>query len=159
MYTAKALRHRAPVGRAARRAQPTPRSASMRAALRVHAPVVHAQALHRPPRHQVLGHDCLGIFRLNAAIPDGFRIDYNRRPVFALIQAAGFVDSHPPCKSRFLGQLLQPCVQVAFPFNGAGRPRRAAGPKVVADKNMALKWGQTNSSSGRMVPRVRSFPE
>jgi hypothetical protein len=62
--------------------------------------------------------------------------------VLALVQTAGFVDAHPRAQPGRFGALLQFGVQVAFTVHGTGRPRRSLGPRVVTDKNMALKCGQ-----------------
>ena len=79
---------------------------------------------------------------LHIAIPDRLGIDHHHRPMFALVQAAGFVDAHPAAQSGRLGQLLQLCVQVAASIGGTGGARRARRACVAADKDVALKCGQ-----------------
>jgi len=60
----------------------------MRAALRIQAFLGYAQPLNRPPSNQMLFDDLRRILRPHVAIPHGFRINHDGRPVLALIQAA-----------------------------------------------------------------------
>jgi hypothetical protein len=62
--------------------------------------------------------------------------------VFALIQAAGFVDAHLAAQPGGLGQLLQLCVQLAASVCSAGGARCTLGPDVVADKDVVFEYGQ-----------------
>jgi len=114
----------------------------MRARLGINALLGQPQPLHRPPRHQVLGHNLLGIFRFHVPVPHRVGINHHRRPVLALVQAAGLVDPHLPSQSGLAAQLLQPRVQFALSIGGAARPRRIGGACVMADKNMAFECWQ-----------------
>ncbi len=102
-----------------------------------------AQPLHRPPAHQVLRHNLFRILGLHVAVPHRLGIHHHRRPVLALVQAAGLVDPHlrRPARPRAQSCCNRVCSSL-FPSRGAGRPRRIGGADVVADKNMAFKWGQ-----------------
>ena len=60
---------------------------------------------------------------LTFAVPHGLGVDHHHGPVFALVQAAGFVDPHPAAQPGIASQLLQPRVQVALSI---ARCRRAA---------------------------------
>jgi hypothetical protein len=113
----------------------------MRARLRVNALVGQPQPLHRPARNQVLGHNLLGVFRLHVSVPNRVRVNDNRWPVLALVQAAGFVDPHLASQPGLAAQLLQPRVQLALSIAGATRPRRVRGTLIKTDKYMAfIRW-------------------
>jgi len=75
------------------------RSAPVRADLRVDALIRQPEALHRPSAHQVLLHKLCGVCRLHVAIPDSFGIHHHRWSMFALVEAAGFVDAHGRAES------------------------------------------------------------
>lgn len=66
----------------------------MGAAFHVQALVRDAQPLHRTACNQVFSYDLVGIFGLNAAVPDGVGIDDDRGPVLALVETPGFIDAH-----------------------------------------------------------------
>ena len=114
----------------------------MRACFRVDALLGHAQALNGPAANQMLLDDLRGVRRLHMAVPDGLGIDHNRWPMFALVQAKGFVDANGGAQSGGFSQLLQLGVEIAFAVRGAGRAGRIGGSSVVADKNVMLKRGQ-----------------
>jgi hypothetical protein len=63
--------------------------------------------------------------------------------MLALVKAAGFIDAYPPGKSGRFRQLLQPGVQFAFSIARARGARRIGGARVVADKNVVFKGGQS----------------
>jgi hypothetical protein len=119
---------------------------TMRAALRVQALVGDLQPLDGAASNQVLGDDLGGVFGFDATIPVSLRIDHNRRTMFALVQAAGFVDPNSSDKASFADELLKPRVQFARSILRAGRPGRVGGTGVVADKDVAFKTGQTGFS-------------
>jgi hypothetical protein len=114
----------------------------MRAGFSVDAFVGKAQALDGSSANQMLLDNCGRVRWLYMAVPDGLRVHHHSRPVFALIEAEGFIDAHGRAEPRRFGQLLQLGVKLAFAIRGAGRARRIGRTGVVADKNMALKRGQ-----------------
>jgi hypothetical protein len=114
----------------------------VRAGFGVDALLSQAQALDGPAAHQVLLNDLRGVSGLHMTVPDGFGIDHNRRPVFALVQAKGLVDANGGAESGSFGQLLQLGAEIAFAIRGAGWAGRIGGTSVVADKNVMLKRGQ-----------------
>ena len=118
----------------------------MRTGFGIQALLGQAQPLDRPPRDQVLGDNLRRVLGLDMAVPDSIGIDHYSRSMLALVQAAGLVDAHLAGQPSGLGQLLQLCVQIAGSVGGAGRARRPLGPHVVADKDVALKCGQLESS-------------
>jgi hypothetical protein len=85
----------------------------MRAGLCVDALIGQTQPFDRPPGDQMLGDNLRRIFGLDVPIPDRLGVNDDRRAVFALIQAAGFVDAHFAGKPCGLGKLLQLRVQFA----------------------------------------------
>jgi hypothetical protein len=115
---------------------------AVRAGLGVDALLGQAQSLDGPAAHQVLIHDLRGVTGLHMAVPDGVGIDHNRWPMFALVQAKGFVDAYGGAESGGFGQLLQLGEELTFAVRGAGRARRIGRTSVVADKNVMLKRGQ-----------------
>jgi hypothetical protein len=113
-------------------------STPMRAILHIDTLLSQPQPLHRSTRNQVLRDYFLGIFRLHVSVPNRVRVNDDRWPVLALVQAAGFVDPHLIAQSRLAAQLLQPRMQLAFSVAGAAGPRRVGGALVMTDKYMAL---------------------
>jgi len=111
----------------------------MRAALGIDAILGQPQPFHRPSAHQVFLHNLFGVRRLHISVPDGLGINHHRWPVFALIQAAGFINADLAAKSGSLRKLLQLRKQLAFPIGSAGRAWCIGGAGVVANKNMAIK--------------------
>jgi len=91
----------------------------MGAGLGVYALFREPEPFHRTPVDQVLLHDLRGVFGLDVAVPDRFGIHDDGGPVFALIEAAGFVDADRSSQARSLGKLLQLRVQFALAVRGA----------------------------------------
>ena len=131
----------------------------MRTALRVHALICQAQPLHRPPAYKMFFHNLCRVLWPHMAIPNRFRINHHRRPVLALVQTAGFIDAHAARQSCGFRQLLQLRMQVALSVAGTRRARRTFGAHVVANKDVAFKWGQStillNPDNSRL-PRFHS---
>jgi len=92
----------------------------------------------------VFGDNLRRITGLHIAIPNGLGIDDHHRPVFALIETAGFIDAHPRAQSRCFYKLLQRGVKIALSVVSAGWTRSALGPNIMADKDMALVWRQND---------------
>ena len=116
--------------------------APVRTAFGIHALLGQPQPLHRPPPNQVLIHNLRRILNSYMPVPHRLRIHHHRWPMFALVQAKGFVDANGGAQSGGFSQLLQLGVEIAFAVRGAGRARRIGGSSVVADKNVMLKRGQ-----------------
>ncbi len=114
----------------------------MRAAFGVQTRIGDAQPLHGPAGDEVLAHDLFRVFGLDAAIPDGVRVDDDSGPVLALVEAAGLVDAHPAAQTGFARELLQARVQRAGSVTRAGGPRRIGRARIETDKDVAFKWGQ-----------------
>lgn len=114
----------------------------MRAVFAVEALVGQAQALDGTTANQMLLDNRGGIGWLHVAVPDGFGIDHHHRTMLALVQTAGFVDTHSPLQSGGFGQLLQLGVQVAGAIRGTGAAGGVGGTGVGADKNVMFKSGQ-----------------
>ncbi len=133
------------------------RSTPMRTALRIQARIRNPQPLHRSSANQVLGHNLVRILRLHVSVPYRFGIHHNRRPMFALVQTARFVDAHTPAQPGVLRQLIQPRVQIAFSIGSAGRPRRIRRTGIQANKNVALeRWQAVFSSGGNWFAKCAS---
>jgi hypothetical protein len=115
----------------------------MWAGLGVDALVSQAQPLDRTSADKMFLHNGCGIFRLDVSIPNCFGINHNGWAVFALVEAAGLIDSHLLSQTSGFGQLLQLRMKFTFAVGRAGWPWSALGASIVADKNMVLKWGQS----------------
>jgi len=74
----------------------------MRAGFCVKAFVGDAQVLNRAPADEMFPHNRLGVFGAHVAVPDSLRVDDDCGTMFALVQAARFVDSHPAGESGLL---------------------------------------------------------
>ena len=114
----------------------------MRATLGVDAPLSQSQPLDRTSADEVLLHDLGSIRGLHMAVPHSLRINHYGRPVFALVQAHGFIDAHRRAQPGGFRQLLQLGMEFAFSVGCAGRSRSIGGAGVVANKDVAFKRGQ-----------------
>ncbi len=90
-----------------------PQSTAMRAVFRIHAAVGETQPFHRTSAYKVFRYNFFGVFGPHVAVPYGFRVNHHGRPMFALVQASGFVDTHFSAQSGISRELLQPAVQGA----------------------------------------------
>jgi hypothetical protein len=71
---------------------------------RIYAPIRQTQTLNRLSANQMPLHNLIHIGQRHMAIPDGFGIDDNRRPMLTLIQTARAVNAHTPLQPA-LGSL------------------------------------------------------
>ena len=117
------------------------------AGLGVEAFVGEAQALDGAAGDEVLVDDLCCVFRADVAVPDGLRVDDYGGAVFALIEAASLVDADPGAKAGRLDELLDCGVEFALAVGVAGGAWGILGAGVGADKDVALKWGQTGTPS------------
>lgn len=129
----------------------------MRTTLRVDALFRHPQPLHRPPFHQVYFHDFRRILRTHIPVPHRFRVNHHCRPVFALVQAAGFVDPHLISQSRLSRQLLQPSVQFALSILGARWTWCIGRTRIVTNEYVALVHRQLAGLLDRDTPRINAL--
>ncbi len=86
------------------------------------------QPLHRLPSDEMLLHDGIHILGLHKAIPDLFGIDDHRRSMFALSQAAGFIDPDTALQACSIRLFLQKPMQFSFSVHrtrGTGTARFA----------------------------------
>jgi hypothetical protein len=98
------------------------------------------QALNRLPADDVRLDDFVHVFRLNASIPDRFRVNDHSWPQFALIQATGFVGADIfNSELRQLG--LEQALEFALTGGIATAARVALFPLIHADKNMFVEFG------------------
>ena len=135
----------------------------MRTVLGIYARISQPQPFHRPSTHQVLGHDLFRVFRRHMPVPDRVGVHHNRRPVLALVQAAGLVNAHFCAQPGLARKLLQPRVQRTRSVACARRTRRIGGASVVTNKNVAFKWGQAENllspiNSGAAASRLTRVP-
>ena len=126
----------------------------MRAAGGIQASLGQAQPLYRAAIYQMLGDDLLDILRLYEAVVDRFRIDHQRWPVFALIQAAGLVHSHSVAQTGGSDAIFHAGVNLALAVGSAGRPRRLRCPEIGADKDVAIKSRQRETPLGNADRRA-----
>ena len=111
----------------------------MRAGFGVDALLGKAETLHGTAANEVFFDDDGSVFRLDVAVPHGFRVDDNRGAVFALVEAAGLVDAHAAGEAGGLSELLQLRVQLALAIGGAGWARRIGGALIVTDEDVTFK--------------------
>jgi len=114
----------------------------MGAGLGVEAFVGEAEAFHRAAADEVLVDDFGCVFRADMAVPDSLRVDDDGGAVFALIEAAGFVDADAGAEACGFDELLNGDVEFALAIGVAGGTWGVLGASVGADKDVALKWGQ-----------------
>jgi hypothetical protein len=106
----------------------------------VQAGVGDAEAFDWASGDEVLGDDFVGVFGINAAIPDGIGVDDHGGAVLALVKAAGLVDSDAAGEAGFSGELREAGVERALAVGGAGGARRVGGADVVTDEDVAFEW-------------------
>jgi hypothetical protein len=107
----------------------------------MHSSAIRSRSTGRPPTRCSVTISAASS-GLHVSVPHGLWIHHHRRPVLALVQAAGFVDPHLAAQPGLARQLLQPRVQFACSIACARGPRRVSGADVVADKDVAFKYGQ-----------------
>jgi hypothetical protein len=100
------------------------------------------QPLDGPAAHQVFFDDGCCICRSHIAVPNGIGINDNGRSVLTLIQATRFVDPHTTSQPGSLCKLLELGMQLALAIAGAGRPWCTLRADIMANKDMAFKYGQ-----------------
>ena len=127
----------------------------MRAAGGVDAALGQHQPLYGTPGDQVLAHDLLHIRGLNVAVPDGFRIDDDRRPVLTLVEAAGLVGADAGAEAGSADGILKQALQLSFAIGGAGRTGAAWFAGIGADKDVMFKSGQTKTPQNKRSFHVR----
>jgi hypothetical protein len=94
------------------------------------------QPFDRTPRHQMGGNNLIHIGFRDMPIPDGFRIDDHRWPMFALVQAAGLVDADASLQAGHIHSVLEPRLQLRFAVGVTAGTRTAWFALVDADKYM-----------------------
>jgi len=114
----------------------------VRAAFRIDALVSQPQPLYRLPSHQMLFHDSRRVIRTHVAIPDCLGINHHGRSVFALIQAAGFVNSNRISQPGGLCQLLQLSEQFTLAISRTRWARSTFRANVMTHKDVVLEWRQ-----------------
>jgi hypothetical protein len=122
----------------------------VRAGLGIDAFISEAQALYGTAVDQVFLDDLGGIFWLDVAIPDGFRVDDDSGAMLALIETAGLIDANRAAESGGLGELLQLSVQFALAVCGARGTRGSFGAGVVTNENVVLENWQTRPPASRL---------
>jgi hypothetical protein len=111
----------------------------VRAGFGVEAGFGDTEAFDGAAGDEVLGDDFIGIFRLDAAIPDGIGVDDNGGAVFALVEAAGFVDADTTGKAGLAGELREAGVEGALAVSGTGWTGRIGRADVMADEDVAFE--------------------
>lgn len=114
----------------------------MRTRYRVHACLGQAQPLHGPPVHHMLLDDLSHIFRPYKPVPDRFRVDHERGPVLALVQAGRLVGPYRRLQAGGADRLLEQLLKFAFTIRGAAATGTPRLPLIRADEQMSLKTRQ-----------------
>src|SRR5271170_289891 len=100
------------------------------------------QSLHRTAVPQMLFDDFVQVFWLHKSVPNLFRINHDRLPMLALLEAAGLVDPQHAMKLRGPHLVFQKRMKLALAVRAAGRPRRTRLPLVGANEDVAIKFRQ-----------------
>ena len=82
----------------------------MWAVFRIHAAVGETQPFYRTSAYEVFRYNFFGILGSHVAVPHGFRVNHHGWPMFALVQASGFVDTHFSAEPGISRKLLQTAV-------------------------------------------------
>jgi len=106
----------------------------------VEAGVGDAEPLNGVAGDEVFRDDIFGVFRLNAAVPDGIGVDDDCGAVLALVEAARFVDADAAGETGFARELRKSRVERALAIVGARRTRRIRRTDVMADEDVAFEW-------------------
>jgi hypothetical protein len=114
----------------------------MRAGLGVDAGVGDAETLDGAAVDQVLFDDLGCVFGLDAAVPNGFRVDDDGGAVLALVEAERLVDAHAG-KAGSLGELLELREDFALSIGGAGGAWCSLGTDVMTYKDVMLEKRQS----------------
>ena len=114
----------------------------MRARRGIHTAIGKPQPLHRPSVRDMFLDDLGHILWLHKPIPDRLRIDHYRRPVLALVQAAGLVGPHGRLQPGGADRLFEQLVQLALAVRCAASSGAARLPLIRADEQMSLKARQ-----------------
>ncbi len=91
---------------------------------------------------QVLLDNLVQVRRLHKTIPDLLRIHDDRRPMLALLQAAGFVHPQHTRQLRRLDLVFEQRVKLSLPIRTTRGPGRTLLTLIRANKNMAIKFWQ-----------------
>lgn len=100
----------------------------------VNAGIGQQQSFYRAPSQKVRCNNFIHVRLRDMPIPDGFRIDDNRWPVFTLVQAASFVDADTTFKARSIHCLLEPRLQLRFAIGITAGTSASGFALVGADK-------------------------
>ena len=111
----------------------------MRAGFGVDAFLWEAETLDGAAANEVFFDDDGSVFRLDAAVPHGFRVDDDCGTVFALVEAARLVDAHAAGEAGGLSELLQLRMKLALAIGGAGWARCIGGALIVTDEDVTFK--------------------
>jgi hypothetical protein len=112
------------------------------------------QPLDGPAAHEMFFHDGCRICGPHIAVPNGIGINDNGGSMLTLIQATGFVNAHTTCQPGSLCKLLELGMQLAFAIAGAGRPWCTLRADIMANKDVAFKYGQVvDPPAIRLQPR------
>jgi hypothetical protein len=79
----------------------------MRTTLRIQARIRQPQSLNRTPMYEMLTNNLLNILRMDEPIPDLIGIDYEDRPMLALIEAPQLVSANLPLQTSFFHRLFE----------------------------------------------------
>ena len=118
----------------------------MFAGFRMNTSIGQQQPFYRTASHQMRRNNFSHIRFIYVPVPDRFRIDDNGRPMFALIQAAGLVDTDRALQAGSVHGLLQLGVQLRFAVSVATGTRTAGLALVDADKHVPPILCQKNRS-------------
>ena len=111
----------------------------MRALLRIEAGFGETETIDGATVEDVLGDDLVYIFEGDEAVPDGLRVDDDRRAVLALVEAAGFVGTDGVLEAGVFEGFLEGVFEL---FAAAGTATGTGGGAVAlvgADEDVVVK--------------------
>lgn len=115
----------------------------MRAILRVEAAFGDPESLDRTIAHDVGCNDFLHVAGANTTVPDRIGIYHDVRPVFALIEATGFVSPNRGPQPSECYPRLECAMQFTLTGRIAAASRMAFRPLIGANENVFLKLRHT----------------
>jgi hypothetical protein len=111
----------------------------VRAAGFVKALIRDQQFAHNFAAHDCIRHDPRHVGDRDAPVPGSLRVNYDRRPVLALVEATGVVGANQRTTARFLEFSLEGITQRLFAVGVATTPLVAGFANIPAHKDMNLK--------------------
>jgi hypothetical protein len=112
---------------------------AVRAVVGVDAAGGEAKALDGAAVDEVFFNYFVDILFIHEAVPDGFRVDDEDGPVFALVETAGFVDADAVFQAGMLGGVLEMATEFLAALEAATGAGGGFVALVCADKDVVFE--------------------